>query len=376
MQLNNIQPLFAEDRQERIHGSKSKGKITRLGFFSETQEKSMSIPTKLTTTLFRKEPKTKAFGYSVERFDHSVSTSYTPGPGTYSVNSSTLKQDSTSFSRSGYGNGFVSKEQRSSFEPRINKGPGPGWYRAKNMEELSTSHSYTNVFNNTCSRITETKASTDSNMGPGKYNPEKNLTTEGLLKHKQFRAPFVSRVGRNIIRVKKTPGPGEYTVLGKTRNDLSKNPSAPAFAKSVVKETTKLGDLAKMREKIGIPLERKNEEYSPREASNKVRDEEFQKLFVFRVDSHDRFGSPLKENPHLEDKKRAHLGPGYYNPSTATGGFSDEKFLKSGSVFVSETEKGVIQIQDEENKIGPARYNPKLPAVHENHHNNLRGVWI
>ena len=62
-----------------------------------------------------------------------LDTTDTPGPGEYSSGNSFFTTSAESFSKKGYGNGFVSKTKRDPLGAYFsNTGPGPGFYQFYN----------------------------------------------------------------------------------------------------------------------------------------------------------------------------------------------------------------------------------------------------
>ena len=97
-----------------------------------------SVPAKYETVVYmNQESKKKGFGSNSERFTDALSrlsTDKEPGPGSYlqEYDTNFMLKKSESFSRKGYGNGFISKHDRfkdnslwySKYQP------GPGSYEA------------------------------------------------------------------------------------------------------------------------------------------------------------------------------------------------------------------------------------------------------
>ena len=97
----------------RQQGGGKKGSRFRSQISTKSSFKQCSIPSKFSTVLFDKSH-ISGFGSSKSRFELSdLSTTTLPGPGNYeSFNMEDLSRTNPSFSKKGYGGGFVSETDK------------------------------------------------------------------------------------------------------------------------------------------------------------------------------------------------------------------------------------------------------------------------
>lgn len=383
-QISNESPSKDAKASFRQKGKRATGKLVR-GFIQDASLKTniSSIPGKFETVIYTKSPK-KAFNTTSNRFMSQSPQEYVefPGPGSYNPPFSVEPANKSSFSTQGYGNGFLSKTQRTAFIAKyMNMGPGPGAYDPMNNSSISTKNS--NKVND--SKISfQRSESLDvkpknpnkiNNPGPGFYNP-RDITTG--KENKTYYSSFVSKGNREeYLNISKYPGPGVYEVK---RTLLEKKPFKimgpfSSFASPVEKKTNKTRVLInKLQEdpqmesnKLIVPgpgfydlPERKMEEFNEGYNSS-----------VFRIGNKSRFGDLLIEKTENQQRK---LGPGYYPIPVGIAKSELEKSEVSGSVFLSETSRKPF---GEVNKrLGPNVNVPfKLP-VKKSFLLNLKRNWV
>eukprot|EP00826_Nyctotherus_ovalis_P042105 TRINITY_DN4298_c0_g2_i1.p1 TRINITY_DN4298_c0_g2~~TRINITY_DN4298_c0_g2_i1.p1 ORF type:complete len:391 (+),score=56.56 TRINITY_DN4298_c0_g2_i1:57-1229(+) len=176
------------------------------------------IPSKFETVLYPQGNTTKK-GFGSKGFRFATRLSDNPGPGSYfdSVNSS-LQFASESFSKKGFGNGFVSTCSRFRIENYYPyQVPGPGSYKISGTilsgkksliqvsEKLHDNKRKVNSF------FLQHKGNTEKNkqilnLGPGSYN----ILQDFSKRNKQNTAVFKSKCARSFINDTNSPGPGQY----------------------------------------------------------------------------------------------------------------------------------------------------------------------
>lgn len=286
-----------------------------------------------------------------------------PGPGYYALEG---QNPPKIFSKKGFGVGFAGCEKKQAFKIEKNKGPGPGHYLE--MEEKEKSDESSHAFLSKSPRMVGPKPQTGVFVGPGKYFKEDRLVPKKVEKNNERRQMVFIRVGRSLQMKPNDllPGPGHYNLAFNEEN-RAKGHSSYCFAQPQEKGTLKLKDFEKIREKFGILSSHK----AP-ERERKVFDVP-QGLSMFKLDNHDRFGSPLLVKPRI---RTTSVGPGSYFPENVNTSFVSPKRDKTHHFFTSNTKKGVVGNDLKTANIGPAKYTPNLFPVHQSHHRNEQNVWL
>ena len=260
----------------RQQGGDKGGKRMRSSICStKRSDKSCSIPSKYSTTLFEKS-KISGFGSTASRFNNSdFFDNPVPGPGNYeAITNVSLTQSNPSFSKKGYGGGFVSETDRNvgydvSFQ---NKGPGPGayedvsdknyktsecfYYKSKSKQyRISNANNTVSNWNSYHKDLMRTTVSDKTmfkrKVGPGSYNPkiqENEKNPGNMLKSKAYddyldlkkNVPPVGRymISRNITKKKPYKNPGPYS----------------SFAGTVLQHKINLKDPNDMRKQLDMNL--------------------------------------------------------------------------------------------------------------------------
>lgn len=231
----------------RQQGGEKGGKRQKSSISTRRSDKSCSIPSKYSTTLFDKS-KLSGFGSSDMRFTSmDFFEDPCPGPGTYeSMSNSTLSEINPSFSKKGYGNGFVSDKDRgvamgANF---VNRGPGPGAYTtgyhtsAEGFYFKQKSNQY-RIQNQTVANwnshtknlglaTTNTRTNFERKRGPGTYNPKMEINEKNpgnMLQSKDYPnmnpknpvpPPGRYHLNRNMIKKKPYKNPGPYSSFAGT----------------------------------------------------------------------------------------------------------------------------------------------------------------
>ena len=222
-----IKPSYRQKGSE-IRGSLYKG-TTAHAF---TKKAIGSIPSKFETVLYPQGNEIKkGFGSCGFRFnDHALDN---PGPGTYidpkKITGSSMKLVSESFSKKGYGNGFISTSDRFRIENYYPyQIPGPGTYTQEPLLPITNKKPTDKISNqNAISEKYKRKPSSafirhegrrkierdKYLLGPGSYNISRSFIDN---KSNQSTAAFKNTAIRFSL-TKSTcniPGPGQYNIDG------------------------------------------------------------------------------------------------------------------------------------------------------------------
>lgn len=235
----------------RQKGSEMKGSLYKGGVSSAFNKKTIgTIPSKYETILYPQNGNiSKGFGSGSYRFSESVAE--IPGPGAYIdpklTASKCLKTQSDSYSKKGYGNGFISENERfriTNYNPY--QTPGPTAYSSNPSEDsnkplksspkgilpITEKYKFRNspsfaskVPNSSTGEILLKIFSKDKTLipGPGAYNFSRSLTETS--DYKQC-SPFKSQDERFKNEQKEQlPGPGHYELdIDAAKRKLLLNP--------------------------------------------------------------------------------------------------------------------------------------------------------
>jgi hypothetical protein len=318
-----------------------------------------SIPSKFETVLHMGPREKNGFWGRTLRFTEADNEN--PGPGAYTTQKQTAETASDSFSKKGYGNGFVSKTKRG--PPGLRRGvPGPGQYDQTAAKETcfnrakSTSAFAKPVLDGHSKHIPHTLP------GPGAYNRSSMFRNEqrvGVAKPFATSGPRLAPGSKHAANV---PPPGAYNVPGiKEHLDHETTPSyAFTSASSRPWEKREKSNRDQALEGIHHPAIKKSESVKPEMPGPGTYEPKLE-LEVFRgpnqssvFDSKlDRFGKPIY--PTRKKKQEPPPGPGHYDPSVKNFP-PDEKVLVSSSYFMSNVSR-MQAIDPEGMPPGPAYYN-------------------
>lgn len=143
----------------------------------------------------------KAFDTRAKRettLGSTIASEGAPGPGEYGQPERQFARDSESFSKRGYGSGFVSKESRFNYRRRY-RAPGPGKYDLLPLEEKGKLHGKqgSSSFAKHVAQVQHGSEVADtlpkSVPGPGKYSPRsegKNIAAESSFKSTSTRTDW------------------------------------------------------------------------------------------------------------------------------------------------------------------------------------------
>ena len=373
-----LTPHLQMNSSFRQKGAHANGKLIR-GFMNDASVKTSisSIPGKFETVIFAKSPK-KAFNTTSTRFN-GFELIENPGPGTYS----SLNTTARSYSVLGYGNGFLSKTARQTFNAKyLNNGPGPGSYESATNSRILNS-SKNSSLKPTEDSIESWQRKENSKKikarlipGPGSYNPRNSSIGK---ENKTYYSSFVSKCNREeYLNISKYPGPGVYEIK---RTLLESKPFKALGPYSSFAESTQ-PKIDKTRILID-KLEGKNEEAQVpgpgfyEKTSKKSTENEEKVNSVFQLGFRDRFGDPIFTNEEAKekfDKKQRKLGPGYYPMQMGVGRSETEKNEVSGSVFMSET--GRRPFGDVGKRMGPNGNVPYKMPKKKSYLLNLARKWV
>jgi hypothetical protein len=297
-----------------------------------------SIPTKSEQILSAVERK-GGFGSSTDRFSTMEEPEVPPGPGQYK---SSTAGESPSLSRKGYG-GLISKSPRFKRFQYNTPVPGPGSYT---YSDLST-QGVSSVFQKPIGRLPKQ----DEMPAPGSYDVSQNASNVTVS------SPFKSKSKRYREYASTSPPPWQYNI--QTAFLTSDKPSA-AFKMPVRARRYPIN--------LYDPHAPVPNEITPGPA-------DYQSSFLppinqkgssqFMKSDIDRFGAPVKE----KKTKDMTPGPGAYYLETI-----QEKVQVSGSVFMSESNRGIIK--EPLKQPGPAFYRPVPVPKKKSFHLNANKVWI
>eukprot|EP00899_Mesostigma_viride_P025378 jgi/Mesvir1/6024/Mv00769-RA.1 len=288
--------------------------------------------------------KKKAFASTAPRFasktlapEHMLAN---PGPGSYSSASSFVTENE-SFSKKGYGSGFVSKADRFS---RANSGrrpgPGPGAYDSPQAAAFPLRAAGSQVAAPPSSAFAPPAAVAPPHAvavprrhgpGPGEYSPMKPAPGQGNVAKASFRSGVDRQV--EIFRPKDTPAPGDYqypTGIG----------SGTGGASSVFRSTT-TAHHDHVDRNVGPVL--------PPPGAPGVDPVTYAKEYL---------------SPELSARAKTGPGPGaYFDPSDRSIAIKDPRKMSSmfstgSSRFMRRTDATTANYPD----LGPATYEPKLPS--------------
>lgn len=391
-------------KEGQRHGSKSVGRLRgrllcgRLYDHSPSQPVcSGSIPTRFQRILM---PPNTTLIRPNNRLDHKYlyKTIYNkdPGPGTYELNKESI-DDNPSISRSGYGVGFASKSIKSS---------------------------------------TSTECSVYSNLGPGRYDPErpqaaslaskvfaysgrKELENESMLK---LNVPFDEKNPLNYIKpialnvyIKPTvPGPGEYDIKDCANpNNVSAVPfkSEAVRTRDAAQDTPGVGHYTVERQEPRRPMKRSrtskqvkcewmgdgaeavNSSYAEQVKKNcKAEIVNYGKLYAMqRYRNAKEKLETISEHARLEPNPSAafafsemdrfgcqmrHKRPFEVRPGPADYNIDSSIFSKKAGCSMLRSKSFTNKKSNKLMPPGPAFYNPKKEPEKLSFHLNINRQWI
>ncbi|XP_033120954.1 O(6)-methylguanine-induced apoptosis 2-like [Anneissia japonica] len=335
-----------DQNYRRCSGQVRSGKIHKG---SGVTAASSSIPSKYQTIVIPNHDR-KGFGSQSKRFGHGRDINENPGPGSY-VGHGQATSDKSSYSKKGYGVGFVSKTQRN---VRHKGTPGPGAAAYSLPSLLSTRNDFnktvtTSSFQKRIAVPTEDKAS--SNPAPNKYD----ISNQNNKKHygSQVQASFRS-TSKRVDYYKPAgdfPGPNQYNVNDSLLHDSVRAPN------SCFKSTT-------IRKMNSSPSANPGPgHYKPHEAPEPVNKTLMPRKHYLCISAP---AMPLP--PPLPDP-----GPGSYQLVNYNG---EEKHYMSSSMFVSNTSRWTGDDVKNANDPGPASYRPTHHANRQSFLYNAQKKWV
>ncbi len=408
MSLKKARSTAAFSEENKYHkpsyrqkGAELRGSLFRGSTSNAFTKKTIgSIPSKFETVLYPQNGGTrKGFGSNGFRFVAQVSEN--PGPGAYidpmglSVNN--FRQTSDSYSRKGFGNGFVSKSDRfriENYQPYQVPGPGAYKYRETSADGTrkpvgtafdpgSISEKYKGhasaVFSNP---VGKRRVNTQPFLlGPGSYEIPRTLVDQqeyrctAAFKSKDNR--FVRGANRQLL-----PGPGQYeTDMEGIRREIL--PAASEAASADFK-----GPSGSKRVKVNLydPFENVESEEKRTPGPGHYTADQFtivhktaekgnvasSSMFAAH-DILDRFGKPKVEVKSALEKVTP--GPGqYFGPAGERR--TEERTAKSATSapFKSDTKKGAYL--DRKKGPGPAFYKVRSEVIRESKNINPAREWI
>jgi len=367
MEQEPVRPNF------RQAGKQLPGKLVR-GFIQDPVNKgtTASIPYKFETILYR-NTNPKGFGASAQR--NTRTEDIAPGPGSYDYEKALSRESTASYSKKGFGNGFVSQTNRLLYRGYINTGPGPGSYNPVEKPFSVTHISQEHKRHNEDSLKTN-PAQADV-PGPGYYNPERSKTSS-LPNPKLAVSVFKSNTGRYKLTNGSNPPPGAYEI---DRSLVSKKPfqhflGSSTFMLPTHKKKSKETENKELcNELLGkedpIPKHipgpghyfKADKDDEIMLFNQKVQDKKSSNFITGNVT---RFGEVIQKKV----KRQELPGPGsYIQPSIGP----EERTLVSGAVFMSETARKPFN--DMRNFVGPTKYHPEL-LPKKSYHLNINKIWV
>jgi len=330
-----------------------------------------SIPYKFETILY-KNTNPKGFGASSQRVLRSEDIA--PGPGSYDFEASKLRSNTASFSKKGYGNGFVSQANRMLYRGYINSGPGPGAYSFV-AKPFQVTHIVHEQKKDSSEELLKSKSLQTDVPGPGYYNAD---TAKGQGRLPMANSVFKSGTGRYNMTANSNPPPGTYEI---DRALSEKKPFKHFMGSSnfMLPSKKKVSKITEDKQNVDHLLGKEEEVdkngLGPGQYFKADKEDELvlfnQKIqdknnFNFLITNNTRFGDVIQRKV----KRVENPGPGTYIP-VAVG--SEEKTLVSGAVFMSETARRPFK--DVRNFVGPTKYNPEL-LPKKSYHLNINKMWV
>lgn len=365
-QESTIKPNF------RQAGRQPQGKLLR-GFIQDPINKttSASIPYKFETILY-KNTNPRGFGASAQKLIKSEDLG--PGPGSYDSDIA-FSKTSTSFSKKGYGNGFVSETNRLLYRGYVNTGPGPGAYNPAE-QPFKVTHVPHDGKKGAFDTAPKLQPMTSDIPGPGFYDPNIGKTS-GVLNSRIVNSIFKSNTGRYRMSANSNPPPGAYEVQGTLveKKSFKHYLGSSNFMLPTTKKTnpeTKNKETA--NQMLGVEEPTKDVP-GPGHYFDAEKDDEIvlfnQKIkqknsAPFMAGNATRFGEVIKRKV----KRFDYPGPGTY---LDIFDHSQEKTLVSGAVFMSETARKPFR--ETKTFIGPMKYNPEL-LPKKSYHLNINKNWV
>lgn len=383
---NSKEKLSEENTQSfRQKGKKATGKLVR-GFIQDASIKTniSSIPGKFETVIYTKSPK-KAFNTTSNRFIPTAPQDLVevPGPGSYTSSVVGDLSVKSSYSLNGYGNGFLSKTQRTAFIAKYkNMGPGPGSYDPMNTSSISTkisnklNDSKISFLRSESQEVKQSNLKKKINPGPGSYDPK---VIHPGKEHKTYYSSFISKCNREeYLQLTKYPGPGVY----ETRKTLlEKKPYKilgpySSFAQPLEKRSNKTRVLIDKLQNDGNSNVEGNKLLVPGPGFYDYSEhkEDFNEGYSsshFRSGIRNRFGDLLVNKVTRDNGK---LGPGYYPTPFGIGKSVLDRNEVSGSVFLSET--GRKPFGEVVKKLGPNVNVPYKLPLKKSFLLNLKRSWV
>jgi hypothetical protein len=214
----------------RQKGSEMRGSLYKGATANAFTKKTIgSIPSKFETVLYpQNSAMRKGFGSNCYRFSGAVTEN--PGPGAYidpaRTSTDSFRMASDSYSRKGYGNGFIGSRERfkiENYQPYQIPGPGAYKYWETNYSPPqkvagtafgvgSLSEKYKNkemaVFSREIAQKRAPRPSPALRVGPGAYNIPRTLVNAQDYKNT---ASFKAKANRfYTAKAGQFPGPGQY----------------------------------------------------------------------------------------------------------------------------------------------------------------------
>lgn len=332
-----------------------------------------SIPYKFETILY-KNTNPRGFGASAQRFF--LTEDLAPGPGSYAHEQAYAKDTAPSYSKKGFGVGFVSKSNRNLFGRAYpNTGPGPGTYSSID-KPFQVTHITPDPSNNTSRTTIDTLKSHAELPGPGHYHVNTNSVST-INKTPQISSVFKSTSLRNSESAKGiAPPPGLYEI----DRDLSPKKPYKHYLNSapfMMPTKKKMSEDQSKKELANQYLEKEQPIKGAPGPGHYFKENE-DEVALFNQRLHDKIsanfvaGNQTRFGEVIEKKARKNPtpGPAQYQPTIV---FPPEKTLVSGSVFMSETARKPFG----ENKpfVGPTKYNPE-PLPKKSYHLNINKQWV
>lgn len=358
----------------RQAGKQQPGRLVKGHIQDAYNEKnSSSIPYKFETILYR-NTNPKGFGTSAQRAIRNDDMA--PGPGSYDSNNIYSRSNSTSMSKKGYGNGFVSQANRMLYRGYMNTGPGPGSYnRIENPFQIP--HIIQHQKHETPEDKLKSKIIQADLPGPGYYNPD-IAKTSNTGNAKVINSMFKSTTVRKSLGSNSNPPPGTYEIDRSImpRKTFKHHLGTSNFMLPATKKMTKE---AEDKETVNNILGKDNEINKtvpgPGYYFNTEQDEDEAALFTQKIQerhSHTfvsgnqtRFGDVIQKKVRRVENP----GPGTYNPNE----LKQDRSLVSGAVFMSETARNLQA--NRRTFVGPTKYNPEL-LPKKSYHLNINKMWV
>lgn len=405
--FQKIENKFISEKSKcRVENPKTNYKLVKKGpYWNAFNRASMSsIPRERETVLIYENSRQKGFISTTERFIKD-NRSATPGPGQYSGNNFTIKQNAfitsnTSFNNSkGFGNGFISQTERfdDSYLFKSKYTPGPGDYSNDlNKTNSSFYHAASTTTTVKKDHILSKLNEEQKVFVKGSKGGSKSKQIENIHKHLEIgytKGKYLPDFGKSKVRriqfsnfSNNNPGPCDYFIQDEDGQQLKNNKLADPIDinnKESIIPSPSVEQYKKILNQTTIKeRHRKTSSLLRCKEINKIIDNPNQINSSARTDEEIRFNSFLHSKVKYNQGKSSYridnlqkfLPLYHYNIERTFDKYSNPEVEGSGTnVFINNIERKFV-ISKKNKFPGPAFYFPDAPKK-MSHITNM-GAWI